>query len=487
MKDILEPTVAYYDPQACDLQEFTALIDQTTSADTVPHAAAVEKNIPVYDMDDLRPSLEDPAKRRDILGEWARVLRQGAGVVALKKSYTDTTVLDEATQIYERIIAEEKEVHIHCRIGETPEDISAIRVALGECDTLIGGDLVVSAGAKTLALMATGRTKAVVNNHEVITGDFTRDTEFQIPSDRLELSLEARLKDGLTLFDAARLAEKVMGDSIYSNMIVFGACWQLGLIPVGHDAIGKAIELNGAKVADNLRAFEVGRWAALNAEKLAEALDAGVVDMPQSLDERIATRLEHLTAYQSARLATRYRKLVDGIEDARLKEAVADGYHKLLSYKDEYEVARLLQGTRAQAEEVFEGDLKVSYHLAPPMLPGKDAQGRPKKRRFGAWTDRLWPVLARMKRVRGTPLDPFGYTAERRMERRLIREYERDMKRLLASGRVDDAAVALAELPLSIRGFGPVKLANAERAAARREELWAALDGGASSGTLAAE
>lgn len=109
MKDILEPTVAYYDPQACDLQEFTALIDQTTSADTVPHAAAVEKNIPVYDMDDLRPSLEDPAKRRDILGEWARVLRQGAGVVALKKSYTDTTVLDEATQIYERIIAEEKE------------------------------------------------------------------------------------------------------------------------------------------------------------------------------------------------------------------------------------------------------------------------------------------------------------------------------------------------------------------------------------------
>lgn len=378
-------------------------------------------------------------------------------------------------------------VHIHCRIGETPEDISAIRVALGECDTLIGGDLVVSAGAKTLALMATGRTKAVVNNHEVITGDFTRDTEFQIPSDRLELSLEARLKDGLTLFDAARLAEKVMGDSIYSNMIVFGACWQLGLIPVGHDAIGKAIELNGAKVADNLRAFEVGRWAALNAEKLAEALDAGVVDMPQSLDERIATRLEHLTAYQSARLATRYRKLVDGIEDARLKEAVADGYHKLLSYKDEYEVARLLQGTRAQAEEVFEGDLKVSYHLAPPMLPGKDAQGRPKKRRFGAWTDRLWPVLARMKRVRGTPLDPFGYTAERRMERRLIREYERDMKRLLASGRVDDAAVALAELPLSIRGFGPVKLANAERAAARREELWAALDGGASSGTLAAE
>ena len=379
-------------------------------------------------------------------------------------------------------------VHIHCRLAKKPSDISAIRVAIGECDTLIGGDLVVSAGAKTMALMATGKTRGVVNSHEIMTGDFTRDTEFRIPGDRLQLSLEARLKDGLVVFDAHALAEKVLGDSIYSNMIVFGAAWQLGQIPVAGDAIRRAIELNGAKVAENLRAFEIGRWAALNPDAVEEVESSGVVELPKTLEEKIAFREAHLTSYQSARLAKRYRRLVDRVEDPALREAVAKGYHKVLAYKDEFEVARLLTESRVKAEEAFEGDLKLTYHLAPPILGGSDGDGRPKKRAFGERFARLWPVLAGMKRLRGTPFNPFGYSAERRMERRLIREYERDMTEVLKGPvRNLDAAVALAELPLQIRGFGPVKEANAVAAASRREELLAACRADKHGAALAAE
>ena len=370
-------------------------------------------------------------------------------------------------------------VHIHLRIGKKPQDISAIRVAVGEADALIGGDLVVSAGSKTTQLMTTGRTRGVVNTHEIITGDFTRDTEFRIPGDRLRLSLEAKLKDQLTAFDASALAERVLGDGIYSNMILLGAAWQLGQVPIAHEAMLRAIELNGAKVDENTRAFEIGRWAALNADRVTALTTAELVEMPKSLEAKIAFREAHLTKYQSDRLARRYRKLVDRFADPALKEAVAMGYHKLLAYKDEFETARLLQDTRAKAEEVFEGDLKLTYHLAPPLLARKGADGRPGKMAFGQAMDRLWPMLARMKVLRGTPFNPFGYSAERRMERSLIRQYERDMAMVLKNlDRNPDAAVALAKLPLQIRGFGPVKAANAKAAARRRDELLTALNAG---------
>jgi indolepyruvate ferredoxin oxidoreductase len=152
-------------------------------------------------------------------------------------------------------------VHIHCRIANRPEDISAIRVAVGEADAVIGGDLVVTAGAKTLGLMTTGRTGAVVNRHDIVTGEFTRNTEFRIPSDRLELALEARLKERLGLFDATELARVLMGDSSYSNMMVFGAAWQMALIPIGHDAILTAITLNGAAVDARFRGSNKARFA----------------------------------------------------------------------------------------------------------------------------------------------------------------------------------------------------------------------------------
>ncbi|WP_299874880.1 indolepyruvate ferredoxin oxidoreductase family protein [uncultured Sulfitobacter sp.] len=380
-------------------------------------------------------------------------------------------------------------VNIHCRLAERPEDISAIRVATGECDALIGGDLVTSAGNKTLGLTSAGRTGAVVNAHQIITGDFTRDTEFQMPYDRMELALEARLKDDVVLFDASDLAKATLGDSIYSNMMIFGGAWQRGLIPLTLEAIQDAIRLNGAAVERNLRAFELGRWAVLYPAEAEAVLTPNVIELPKTLDEKIAFRKDHLVAYQSKRLAKRYGKMLDGIDDKDVRAAVAEGYHKLLTYKDEYEVARLLLSSREKAEAEFEGDLKLTFNLAPPMLSKTGPDGRPMKREFGPWLERPLRMMARLKRLRGTPLDVFGYTAERKMERALIKQYEMDMKAALPklSDATRDAVVALARLPLDIRGFGPVKQANEAKAAKRREELLSVINAGGPQVAEAAE
>ncbi|MCF6232212.1 MAG: indolepyruvate ferredoxin oxidoreductase family protein [Rhodobacteraceae bacterium] len=380
-------------------------------------------------------------------------------------------------------------VHIHCRIAEKPDDISAIRVATGEAHALIGGDLVVSAGAKTIGLMQTGITGAVVNNHEIITGDFTRDTEFLLPTDRLELALEARLKERLSLFDASELARVTLGDSIFSNMLVFGGAWQRGLIPLSFEAITAAIELNGTAVKRNLRAFDIGRWAVLFPAEATGLLAPNVVDLPKTLDEKIAFRVAHIKLYQGNHLAKRYVKFLDAIEDAGVKEAVAKGYHKLLTYKDEYEVARLLLTSRDQAGAEFDGDLKLTYHLAPPIFGGKGADGRPRKRAFGAWMATPLRLLAGLKSLRATPLDIFGYSSERKLERGLIRQYQKDLKSVLAKVTPDtiDAVKALAALPLDIRGFGPVKLANEAKAAKRREELLSVINSGGDGVKQAAE
>lgn len=368
-------------------------------------------------------------------------------------------------------------VHVHCRIGKRPEDISAIRVATGECDALIGGDLVVSAGTKTLGLTSLGRTGAVVNSHDIVTGEFTRDTEFKIPSDRLELALEARLKDGLTTLDSTELSRAMLGDSIFSNMLVFGAAWQRGLVPISYEALQSAIRLNGTAVERNLRAFEIGRWAVLYPEDAASHLVDDTAELPKSLDEKIKFRADHLTKYQSGRLARSYRKFVDQSEDPDIREALAVGYHKVLAYKDEYEVARLHRETRAKAAEVFEGDFKLKFHLAPPVFSKDGPNGRPKKREFKAWFGGAMSVLARFKMLRGSALDPFGHTGERKMERALIVQYERDIELLLpiVTDANKAAFIELAMLPTEIRGFGLVKMANAAKAEKRREELLASI------------
>ncbi|MCC5968451.1 MAG: indolepyruvate ferredoxin oxidoreductase family protein [Pararhodobacter sp.] len=366
-------------------------------------------------------------------------------------------------------------VHIHCRIAEKPSDISAVRVAVGEAHCVIGGDLVVTAGARTLGLMRSGQTGAAVNAHEIITGEFTHNTEFQLPVKDLRLSLEARLQDRLAMFNASELSAALLGDSIYSNMMVFGGAWQMGLIPISLESIQQAITLNKAAVEGNLRAFEIGRWAVLHpADAAALIRPAAQTDDPV---DPIEFRTHHLTEYQNEKLAARYRRFVDGIDDAGLRVAVAKGYHKLLSYKDEYEVARLHLSTLDKARAAFEGDFTPRFHLAPPLLSRIGPDGRPKKRRFGPWMIKGFGLLARLKGLRGTPLDLFGYNAERKMERALIAQYEADMTSILPRVTAEnrDLVLELALLPLSIRGFGPVKEANAQAAAKRREELLAAL------------
>jgi indolepyruvate ferredoxin oxidoreductase len=363
-------------------------------------------------------------------------------------------------------------VHIHCRIAERPADISAIRVALGEADAVIGGDLVVTAGARTTALMARGRTGAVVNSHEIITGEFTRNTDFRIPGSRLRDELQRAVEDRLTLFDASGLARVTLGDSIYSNMMVFGAAWQGGLVPLTLQAIERAIVLNGAGVEQNTRAFALGRWAALHPDRAAALLQPAT---PAAIDP-VQFRADHLRAYQDDALALRYLALVDRAP-APLREAVARGYHKLLSYKDEYEVARLHLTTLDKARAEFDGALRPRFWLAPPLLPGQDAAGRPKKRAFGPWMIPVFRLLARLKPLRGTAWDPFGRTVERRMERALIAEYESDMAEWLPKATPATLPLLrdLAELPLAIRGFGPVKAASAAQAAARRRAILAQL------------
>ncbi len=377
-------------------------------------------------------------------------------------------------------------VHIHLRLANAPEDISAIRVAVGEADCIIGGDLVVTGGAKTIGLMTKGRSGAVVNDHEIVTGDFTRFRDFQVPSDRLRLSLEARLGEKVAFFDASTLALRLLGDSIYSNMLVLGAAWQQGLLPLTEAAILNAIKLNGAKVAENQRAFQIGRWAMLHPAEAAAQI-AGPADTSQPVDP-VEYRAARLVDYQDEALARRFRDLVAKVP-AELRESVAESYYKLLAYKDEYEVARLHLSTAAQVAEEFEDGAALSFHLAPPILPGRDPDGRPQKREFGAWILPVFRLLARMKGLRGTALDPFGWLAERRAERAAIAEYEADLREVLPL--LSPATLApireLIELPLGVRGYGPVKHEAAAQAAARRLELLATIRGGGAALSQAAE
>jgi indolepyruvate ferredoxin oxidoreductase len=424
------------------------------------------------------PDLPEPALPA-IKGTWNMVIAGvgGTGVVTVGAVLAMAAHLDgKAASMMEMAGLAQKggSVHIHCRLAATPADIQAVRVATGEADAVLGCDLVTSAGARTLGLMATGRTGAVINDHVTVTGAFTRDPEFRIPADRLTLSLETRLREGVAFLDATRLAEAILGDTIYANSVVLGAAWQRGLVPLSRGSIRQAIALNGAGVEANQRAFELGRWAVLHPAEATKAAGSTVLDKPKTLQEKIDFRADHLTAYQGKRLARRYRAMVARFVDPRMQAAVAEGYHKVLAYKDEYEVARLLAQSRAQAEAAFEGSLRLTYHLAPPVIAKPGPDGRPLKRGFSGWIERAYPWMARGKVLRGTPFDPFGRTAERRMERALIAEYEADMELLVVQAPTE-AAIALARLPLEIKGFGPVKAANAAKAAKRRAECWAAI------------
>ena len=381
----------------------------------------------------------------------------------------------------------------HLRIARTPEDIQTVRIAPGGGRLLLGCDLVVAGGKEALLALDPERGHAVVNTHRMMTGDFTRQADLDFPAAALRRAITQTAGERSAFVDASRLASALLGDAIAANLFMVGFAYQLGLLPVSAAAIERAIELNGVAAGMNRRAFRWGRRAALDpaaVDAAATSLAAPAEDQrpAASLEEAIARRIAFLTDYQDAPYAERYRRLVahvQAVEAARapgesgLSEAAARYYFKLLAYKDEYEVARLYTNGefRARLASQVAGRPKLRIHLAPPLWAARDpATGELEKRAYGPWVLTAMSWLARLKRVRGTAFDPFGYSAERRTERRLIGEYERVIDELLAglTRENHELAVAIAGIPEQIRGYGHVKQRHLELARQREAELLAA-------------
>ena len=376
----------------------------------------------------------------------------------------------------------------HIQIANRPEAIFTTKVDTAQADLVIACDPLVAAQRPTLATMQPGRTWVALNRHGAPTASLVRNPDWQFPEAGCDSALEQAVgAQGLGAFDAEQAATELLGDSIYANPLLLGYAWQHGRIPLGRAAILRAMELNGVQVAANQAAFEWGRRCAHDPSGVRSLFAAQkviqIVRRP-SLDETIARRTEFLSAYQNAAYAEQYRAFVARVREAeaplsstRLTEAVAQGLFKLMAYKDEYEVARLHADAAFAAKigEMFDGEVKLVHHFAPPILGKTDAQGRPVKQAFGPWMHKALPWLAKLKFLRGTAFDPFGRTEERRTERALIQEYRASVEALLArlSKERLDTAVEIARLPLEIRGFGHVKAANLEKVRAK----WLALMG----------
>ncbi len=382
----------------------------------------------------------------------------------------------------------------HVRIAARPQDIHAVQIAAGGANLVVGCDLVVTAGANSLAKMQAGVTSAVVNTHESVTGDFTRNRDFALPADDMRSAVVAATGAGQAGFvNATRLALALVGDSIGANLFMVGFAWQQGLIPLSHDALMRAIELNGVAVESNKEAFLWGRRAAVDlpaVEAVARAAGAPPApDIARTLDDIIERRVEFLTAYQDAAYARRYADLVARVRAAEaerapgredLAEAVARNYFKLLAIKDEYEVARLYCNDDFQSalSAAFTGDFRVHVHLAPPLFARRDPYtGQMLKSTYGPWVFRLFRLLAKLKGVRGTVFDIFGYAAERRAERRLATAYEATIAELLLRLDAENRALAveIASLPDRVRGFGHIKDKAMREAKVREAELMAAI------------
>ncbi|HET7260243.1 MAG TPA: indolepyruvate ferredoxin oxidoreductase family protein [Casimicrobiaceae bacterium] len=378
----------------------------------------------------------------------------------------------------------------HVRIADDPGQLYATRIAAGEAKLVLACDILTGVGDEALAKMQKGVTKAIVNSARVMPAQFTRDPDLAFPLG----SMEQEIRDGVgpgdaEFLDATRLATGLMGDSIATNLFMVGYAWQRGLLPLTEASILRAIELNGAAVDANVESFRWGRLAAVDPGRVAAA--AIPMEVPDSqrlsstLDEAIERRRAFLTDYQDAKYAARYTDFVARVRAAEaakepgatdLTEAVARNYFKLLAVKDEYEVARLYAETdfldRVAAQ--FEGDYRLRFHLAPPTLNHADAAtGEAKKSEYGPWMMPAFRVLAKLRRLRGGPLDFFGRTAERRQERALAAGYAQRIDELLAhlSPRNYSIAVEIASVPEAIRGYGHVKERHLAEARKHEEEL----------------
>jgi len=383
----------------------------------------------------------------------------------------------------------------HIRIGPDPSGIHSARLSEGMTDLLIACDMIVASGSSVLKTLRPGHSAAILNSDVAPTGDFQSNKHLDLGEERMRGAIVEAIAGG-ALFElqASRLATDLTGDSIGTNILMLGYAAQKGLLPLSVAAVQEAIRLNGTFVEGNLRTFALGRLAAHDPKALARELDDTPVIVPlATVDEVLASRTRLLSAYQDEAYAERYRRFIDELrsrvatlrlrDGERFVREVALTLARLMAYKDEYEVARLYTDPkfmqRLQAQ--FAGDYKLSFNLAPPMLPGRDASGRPKKRSFGPWMLGAFRILSRCKGLRGTPFDPFGYSAERRLERRLIGDYRALIAEIVE--RLDaanlEAAIAIAAAARDIAGYGPVKEAAVQSYHARLVTLRDAFDSAA--------
>jgi indolepyruvate ferredoxin oxidoreductase len=402
----------------------------------------------------------------------------------------------------------------HVQIANQPADIHATRIAMGEARLVIGCDSIVTASDECVSRMQSGRTHVVLNSAPTPTAEFIKNPNWRFPGASADADVRAAAgDDNVSAVDANRFAVALLGDAIYTNPFVLGYAWQKGWLPLTHESLIRAIELNAVQVEKNRAAFEWGRRAAHDlaaVRKLAQMQDqiddgntanassSKIVSLhtPKALDAMIDKRAQYLVAYQNESYATRYHKLVEEVRAAETKldaadgqmpltEAVAKNLHKLMAYKDEYEVARLYSDPAfiEKLKANFEGDWKLKFHLAPPATATTDSHGHLVKKQYGPWMLNAMHVLAKMKFLRGTALDVFGKTEERRTERALIGEYEALVRELIGGLTADKRALAveLANLPDGIRGYGHVKDNNLKGVRAKWASLlakWRAPEGG---------
>ena len=379
----------------------------------------------------------------------------------------------------------------HVQIANSPAAIFTTKVDTAKAMLVLGCDAIVTADNATLALMREGRTYVALNTHGTPTAGFVVNADWRFPSAGCEAAIQRAVGPGqVGQFDAERVAVQMLGDSIYANPLLLGYAWQKARVPLSHAALMRAMELNAVQVDNNKAAFEWGRacahdLAAVEALFDAKPVQVGALPAASALDDLISKRVQFLTEYQNADYAETYatfvaqvRTIESGLKSGtRLSEAVARYLFKLMAYKDEYEVARLHTSSAfaAQLDGMFEGNYRVVHYLAPPGIARKNAKGELIKQPFGAWIRSAFKVLAHLKGLRGTAIDPFGKTEERRMERALIGEYRRCIEELLANLTTDNLgrAIQIARIPEEIRGYGHVKLRHLAAARVHWDTLMA--------------
>ncbi len=388
------------------------------------------------------------------------------------------------------------EVLSHVRLAKSLDAISTGHITTGGSDLLLACDEVASIGKTAHETLNPTRTKAVINSDVSPVAEFVTNNNVDFHNEQIRKEImSTTLKGGQHFVSASAYAMALMGDEIATNVFMLGYAWQRGLVPIHRESIERAIELNGVAIAANKKAFNFGRLAAHDpnaVDAMMAEVHGGAEEEPisQTLDEIIAKRVTYLTNYQNSAYAKRYSNAVADIKSVEeklgsttLTEAVARYYHKLLAYKDEYEVARLYTDGNfiKELKSTFQGDYKLRFNLAPPLMEKEDpATGRPKKREFGAWILPAFRLLAKFKFLRGTALDIFGYHHDRRAERTLITEYEADMAlvKQVLNAQNHELCTELLNLPEMIRGYGPVKEGNLKKAQIKRAELRYMLENG---------